>query len=458
MTENPPSGVHVSATGGYFSRRTITDLAADLRARRVTSADLIGIAIEEAERSQSTINAFVTIDVAGARAAATAADRELAAGADRGPLHGVPIAVKDMIDVRGLPTTASSRHFVNRIAARDADCVERLRRAGAIVIGKTTTHEFANGPTGDRAATGPTRNPHALGHMSGGSSSGSAAAVAAGIVPVALGTDTGGSVRIPAACCGVVGIRPTQGTISTHGVLPLASSMDTVGVLARCAADAHVVLSALIDDFSPPAECTSVAGVRVRWISPRSIHATQPSIARSARDLVAPFLADEIDIHGAEALRFSYRVIQGREAHAVHEERLSLATDLYDPEVRERLEMGGTYTDSQFLQAIAIREQFHVGVAQLLSAVDFIALPTIPFSAPPLFSRRVSVEDQPVDVPSGLLSLTAPWSLIGLPAVSIPAADVDGLPVGVQLVGRPHTEAGLLSFAAKLEARKLFES
>lgn len=120
--------------------------------------------------------------------------------------------------------------------------------------------------------------------------------------------------------------------------------------------------------------------------------------------------------------------------------------------------MGGTYTDSQFLQAIAIREQFRVGVAQLLSAVDFIALPTIPFSTPPLFSRRVSVEDQPVDVPSGLLSLTAPWSLIGLPAVSIPAADVDGLPVGVQLVGRPHTEAGLLSFAAKLEARKLFES
>jgi len=168
MTENPPSAVHVSATGGYFSRRTITDLAADLRARRVTSADLIGIAIEEAESSQSTINAFVTIDVAGARAAAAAADRELAAGADRGPLHGVPIAVKDMIDVRGLPTTASSRHFVNRIATRDADCVERLRRAGAIVIGKTTTHEFANGPTGDRAATGPTRNPHALGRMSGG--------------------------------------------------------------------------------------------------------------------------------------------------------------------------------------------------------------------------------------------------------------------------------------------------
>ena len=198
--------------------------------------------------------------------------------------------------------------------------------------------------------------------------------------------------------------------------------------------------------------------MRVRWISPRSIHATQPSIARSARDLVAPFVTDEIDLHGAEALRFSYRVIQGREAHAIHAERLSLAPDLYDPEVRERLEMGGTYTDSQFLQAIAIREQFHVGVAQLLSAVDFIALPTIPFSAPPLFSRRVSVEDQPVDVPSGLLSLTAPWSLIGLPAVSIPAADVDGLPVGVQLVGRPHTEAGLLSFAAQLEARKLFEN
>lgn len=458
MTEVPRSLTPKPLPDGYFGRRSLANLAVDLRARRISSSDLISIAIDEAERSQSTINAFVTIDGAGARAAAAMADRELAAGVDRGPLHGVPVAVKDMIDVRGLPTTAGSLHFVNRIADRDADCVGRLRRAGAILIGKTTTHEFANGSTGDRAVTGPTSNPHALGHMSGGSSSGSAAAVAAGVVPAALGTDTGGSVRIPAACCGVVGIRPTQAAISTRGVLPLASSMDTVGVLARRAADAHVVLSALIHDFPPPAEQASVADVRVRWISPRSIHLTQSSITRSARDLVAPFLTDEIDIHGADDLRFSYRVIQGREAHAVHAERLRLATELYDPEVRERLEMGGAYTDSQLSQAIAIREQFRVDIAQLLKTVDFIALPTIPISAPPLFSRRVNVEDQTADVPTGLLSLTAPWSLIGLPAVSIPAADVDGLPVGLQLVGHPHTEADLLSFAAQLETRQLLDS
>ena len=454
MTEDLCSDNREVLPEGYFAGRTMADLAVALRARRITSVDLIGIALDEAERSQSKINAFVTIDGDGARVAAAKADRELAAGVDRGPLHGVPVAVKDMIDVRGQPTTAGSLHFTNRIADRDADVVALLRRAGAILIGKTTTHEFANGPTGDRAATGPTRNPKALGYMAGGSSSGSAAAVAAGVVPVALGTDTGGSIRIPAACCGVVGIRTTKGVISTRGVLPLASSMDTVGVLARRAADVHVVLSAMIDHLQPPTERAGIADARVGWVPPGSFHRTQSSIIRSARDLVEPFVIEEVDLPGADELRFSYRVIQGREAHVVHAERLRRAPELYDSEVRERLEVGSSYTESQFSQATRVRHQFRVQIAQLLRRVNFLALPTIPFSPPLLFSRRVNVGGQAVEVPSGLLSLTAPWSLVGLPAVSIPAADVDGLPVGVQIVGRPHAEADLLLFAAQLETQR----
>lgn len=455
MTDDLRSASREVLPDGYFAGRTIANLAAALRARRISSVDLIGIALDEAERSQAKINAFVTIDGAGARDAAAKADRELATGVDRGPLHGVPVAVKDMIDVRGQPTTAGSLHLTNRIADRDADAVARLRHAGAVLIGKTATHEFANGPTGDRAARGPTRNPRALGHMAGGSSSGSAAAVAAGVVPVALGTDTGGSVRIPAACCGVVGVRTTKGVISTRGVLPLANSMDTVGVLAGCVADAHVVLSAMIGYLQPPTKRALVADARVGWITPGSLHLTQSSITRSARDLVAPFVIEEVDLPGAHELRFSYRVIQGREAHVVHAERLRRAPELYDSEVRERLQTGSSYTDSQFSQATEVREQFSAQIAHLLRRVNFLALPTIPFPPPRLFSRRVNVGDQPVEVPTGLLSLTAPWSLVGLPAISIPAAHVDGLPAGVQIVGRPHAEAELLSFAAQLESQRL---
>ncbi|WP_201265289.1 amidase [Rhodococcus sp. P1Y] len=452
MTDGPRSASRERLVDGYFARRTIADLAADLRARRVSSRDLVGIALEEAERSQSAINAFVTIDRDGACATAAEADRELAYGVDRGVLHGVPMAVKDMIDVRGQPTTAGSRHFANRIADRDAGSVARLRRAGAIPIGKTTTHEFANGPTGDRSSTGPTRNPHALGYIAGGSSSGSAAAVAAGIVPFALGTDTGGSVRIPAACCGVVGVRPTQGAIESSGVYPLAESMDTVGVLAGAVADARAVLSALIDGFTARTEMTAVA--RVGWLSPQAFHPAQDSVVRSTRDLVASLVTDEVDLPGADELLHTYRVIQGREAHGVHAERLDSAPELYGSEVRARLEMGGAYTNAQLSQALSVREQVRVRAAQLLATVDFLVLPTIPFSVPALFSRRAIIGDREVDVPAGLLALTAPWSLLGLPAVSIPAADVDGVPVGLQIVGRAHAEAELLSFAAHLETQR----
>lgn len=454
MTDGPRSASRERLVDGYFDRRTTADIAADLRARRVSSRDLVGIALEEAERSQSAINAFVTIDRNGACAAAAEADRELADGVDRGVLHGVPMAVKDMINVRGLPTTAGSRHFANRIADRDAGSVARLRRAGAIPIGKTTTHEFANGPTGDRSSTGPTRNPHALGYIAGGSSSGSAAAVAAGIVPFALGTDTGGSVRIPAACCGVVGIRPTQGAIDSSGVYPLAESLDTVGVLAGSVADARAVLSALIDGFTARTEMGSTPVARVGWVSPEAFHPAQDSVVRSARDLVASLVTDEVDLPGAHELLDAYRVIQGREAHGVHAERLDSAPELYGTEVRERLERGGAYTNAQLSQALSVRGQVRVRAAQLLATVDFLVLPTIPFSVPTLFSRRAIIGDREVHVPAGLLALTAPWSLLGLPAVSIPAADVDGVPVGLQIVGRAHAEAELLSFAAHLETQR----
>ncbi|MFC5675902.1 amidase [Aeromicrobium endophyticum] len=436
---------------GYFATRSITDVADGLRAGRCSSVQLVDRALHDAARWQPSINAFATIDVAGAREAALTADRELARGVDRGPLHGVPVAVKDMIDVRGLPTGAGSLHFAGRTASTDADCVSALREAGAIIVGKTTTHEVANGPTGDRSATGPTRNPSSVDRMAGGSSSGSAAAVAAGVVPAALGTDTGGSVRIPAAMCGVVGLRPSQSALSTAGVQPLAPSMDTVGLLARSAADARCLWEALTGRHPSPAPRRRPP--RIGWISPGQVHPTDSSVERVARGAVRAWVVEEVTMPVAADLRAAYQVIQGREAHEVHAGRLSAAPELFDVEVRDRLRRGGRHTDAQLLEARTIRQDGRRALEALLDRFDFLALPTVPLRTPLVDAREVDVEGTVVDVPRALLALTSPWSMTGTPSLSLPAGTVEGLPVGVQLIARLGAEADLLSMGDILGER-----
>ncbi|HEX2133656.1 MAG TPA: amidase [Actinophytocola sp.] len=437
---SPPPGA------GYFAHVGVAQLATDLRAGRVSPRDLVETALSEAARWQPVLNAFVTLDETGARAAADQAARELSDGVDRGPLHGIPVAVKDLIDVRGLPTTAGSRHFARHIAQQDADCVRRLRAAGAIVLGKTTTHEFAYGPTGDRSASGPTRNPHATDHMAGGSSSGSAAAVAAGIVPLALGTDTGGSVRIPAACCGVVGLKPTHNAVVADGVFPLSPSLDTVGPLARTAADCRLLWTAMTAGHQPPATAP-----RIGWIPPDSIHPTAPAITHLARDIAGDLVIGEVTVPEAKEFRAAYRIIQGSEAYAVHAERLATASELYGEEVRDRLRAGGEVRGWEYVRARNLRDRVSGAVADLLQHHDLLALPTIPLPPPPLDSRQERIGGESVDVRVALLALTSPWSVLGLPAISVPAGLVDGLPVGLQLVGPPGAEHRLLAVAEHLQ-------
>jgi Asp-tRNA(Asn)/Glu-tRNA(Gln) amidotransferase A subunit family amidase len=435
---------------GYFATRSILDVAGDLRAGRCSSVQLVERSLQDAAEWQPSINAFATIDVAGAREAASTADRELARGVDRGPLHGVPVAVKDMIDVRGLPAMAGSRHFSSRVASGDADCVAALREAGAVILGKTTTHEVANGPTGDRSASGPTRNPWSPDHMAGGSSSGSAAAVAAGIVPAALGTDTGGSVRIPAAMCGVVGLRPSQSALSTAGVQPLAPSMDTVGLLARSTADARCLWAALTARDVPPAPRRRPP--RIGWVSPGQVHPTDSSVESVARLAVRAWVVEEVSMPVAADLRAAYQVIQGREAHEVHAGRLSAAPELFDAEVRDRLRRGGRHSDAQLLKARKIRQDGLRVLEALLERFDVLALPTVPLRTPLIDAREADVDGTVVDVPRALLALTSPWSVTGTPSLSLPAGRVEGLPVGVQLIARRGAEADLLSMGDVLRA------
>jgi len=425
---------------GFFAAHTVAGLAADLRAGRFTPADLVDYAFADAARLGS-LNAFVTLDEPGARAAARRAADELAAGVDRGPLHGIPVAVKDLVDTAGLRTTMGSRHFADHVPAHDAECVRLLREAGAVVVGKTVTHEFAYGPTGDRSAHGPAHNPYRPSAMSGGSSAGSAVAVAAGIVPLAVGTDTGGSVRIPAACCGVTGLRPTYGAVAGDGVFPLSPTLDAVGPIARTVDDCRLMWHAL--GGTPGARA---AAARIGWVRPW--HPTDPAVADVVRRLVPG--ADEVDGPDGRALQDVYRVIQSSEAYAIHADRVATAPGLFGDELVARLRVAADVRGWEYVRALEDRRRAIDAAGELFADHDVLAMPTVPVTAPPVGAREAMAGGKEIQVRAALLSLTSPWSVLGLPALSVPAGTVDGMPAGLQLVAPPGGEELLFATAEAL--------
>ncbi|TDC00863.1 amidase [Nonomuraea longispora] len=451
---------------GPFAGRTVAALGQDLRAGRATATELAGQALDAVAGLDAALNAFVTVDAGGALAAARRADDELAGGTDRGPLHGIPVGVKDLIMVAGLPATMGSRHFAGHVPDRDAACVTLLREAGAVIVGKTTTHEFAYGPTGDRSATGPSRNPWDPARMSGGSSGGSAAAVAAGMVPLALGTDTGGSVRIPSALCGIAGFKPAYDAIPADGVFPLSRTFDHVGVLAGDARDCLLAYRCLAarDAGEPPGtpvprHVQGPAGpsgredggqARVAWLDPGGLFAGAARVVRSAR--AASGAEEEVKLAAdlGRELRDTYTVIQSCEAVAEHAERLAGAPDLFDPELLDRLRAAAEVPGWRYVRAMAARERLARAAGELFGRHDVLALPAVPITAPLIDQRETELDGEKIAVRAALLAYTSPWNVLGLPALTVPAGTVDGLPVGLQLVGRPGREALLFEVAARL--------
>jgi Asp-tRNA(Asn)/Glu-tRNA(Gln) amidotransferase A subunit family amidase len=438
---------------GFFADQDVDRLGAALRAGQASPVDLVEHALAEAARLNPVLNAFVTVDAEGALAAARAAADELAGGIDRGPLHGIPVGVKDIVDTAGLRTTMGSRHFADNVPDRDAACVRALREAGAIVVGKTTTHEFAYGGFGDVSANGAAANPYDPERMTGGSSAGSAAAVAAGMVPLAVGTDTGGSVRLPSALCGLVGLRPTYGAVSVEGVFPLAESLDTVGPMARTPNDCRLLWRVLASTGSGSGSgsdgAASTGHAKIGRVRAADFGPVDGAVAAAVDERLAG-RATDVTLSNAAAIQEAYFGMHAPEATRLHAERVATAPELYQPEVLDRLRLAAEVTEADHRRALAARDEGRRAVLELLAEYDLLALPTVPVVAPPLGSRSIPVNGHDVDARAVLLSMTSAWGVLGLPAISVPAGTVDGLPVGLQLIGPPGAEERLLTAADDL--------
>jgi aspartyl-tRNA(Asn)/glutamyl-tRNA(Gln) amidotransferase subunit A len=397
--------------------------------------------LDEISARNPRLNAFVHVDAEGARAAAHGSDERCRHGASRGPLDGVPLAVKDNIDVNGMPTAAGIAAYASRIAQRDAACVARLRERGAVLLGKTLMDEAALGAVGDNPHFGRCHNPHRHGYTAGGSSSGSAAAVAAGLCAAALGTDTLGSVRIPASYCGIVGYVPSRGLVDTRGVTPLAPSLDRVGVLARTVDDARAVAMALSDAITVETSPRASVGV-LRGLAPVTTGEILSAVEATARALVrAGHRIVEIDVagydwQGARRAAFLRSEIEGARVHAA---LLDDAAAGISTALRDALEFGRGASAERVARAAAQIERASGAFLNLLGRCDLLLVPTTPQAA---FAFDAGVPQTQGD-------FTVPASIAGLPAVSVPAGGTaGGLPVGAQFVAAHGRDALMLGVAA----------
>jgi aspartyl-tRNA(Asn)/glutamyl-tRNA(Gln) amidotransferase subunit A len=437
---------------------TIEEFGRRLRARQTTSEQATEECLQRIEAEGERLNAFITVMADDARRRARQADQEIAAGHDHGPLHGVPISIKDLIDIRGLPTTAASRVREGHVADRDAASIAHLTQAGAVLVGKTNLHEFAFGTTNEDSAFGPARNPHDPSRSPGGSSGGSGASVATGMALASIGTDTGGSIRIPAAACGIVGLKPSFGEVSTDGVVPLSTTMDHVGPLTLSVADASLVYHALLGD-APVAPPVPMPAPGLRLAVPRRYFCDLLDDEVRARfDEALERLrwagvhVDDIEIRHAADIAAVYLHIVLSDAAAYHAEALETMPQRYTAAVRLRLEMGRYILAEDYVRALAGRQVLRREVDAALAQHDALVLPTLPIPAPPIGAATVQVGSSQESVRNVMLRLTQLFNVTGHPAISLPSGrTASGLPTAVQLVGCIGQTDALLRVAMACE-------
>jgi aspartyl-tRNA(Asn)/glutamyl-tRNA(Gln) amidotransferase subunit A len=426
---------------------TIEEAGAKLRAREVSAVDLAQESLRRIREAQPRLNAFITVTEELAIEQARRADNELASGVDRGPLHGIPYALKDLFATRGIRTTCGSKIFADRIPDHDSEVCKTLTEAGAVLMGKTGMHEFAYGITNDNPHFGAIRNPHDVARIPGGSSGGSGVAVAADLVFFAMGTDTGGSIRVPASFCGCVGLKPTYGLVSRSGVFPLGLSLDHVGPLTRTVRDAGIVMKAVAELTPPPA--SSISGCRIGV--PRNFfnEGVVPEVAEAfdhaigAAETVGGRLVP-INVPDPAEINTIGRLILLCEAAAVLKPQLDLRDD-FGSDVLALIDQGLLVSATDYIDAQRLRRVYRRRWARLWDRVDVIFTPTTPIQAPLIGQTMVGGED----VRLASTRFVRPFNVLGFPALSVPLS-AGSLPAGLQIVAKPFADEELLAIGVSV--------
>jgi aspartyl-tRNA(Asn)/glutamyl-tRNA(Gln) amidotransferase subunit A len=428
-----------------------------LRRGELSAEALVRACLARIDELNPRLNAFITVTRDEALASAADADAALARGDDRGPLHGIPVSLKDLIDQRGTPTTAASRVTDPSPVNGDAPLTAALRGAGAVLIGKTNLHEFALGTTSDESAFGPVHHPDDFAHSPGGSSGGSAVAVATGMSLASIGTDTGGSIRIPAAACGLVGLKPSVGEVSLDGVVPLSRTLDHAGPLTRTVADAALVYSALTGQPVPDPGAGLPTGRRFGVLGGYFTAKLEPGV-RAAFDHAcralerAGAVLEAVQLPHAAALPAVYLGILFPEAAAYHAATLESRGDRYSPGIRARFEAARYVLGEDYLRAMKGRDVLRAEIDGLLGGRDALMLPTLPIVAPPIGATSAEIDGAHENVRTLMLRLTQPFNIGGHPAITMPCGPgAKGLPCGLQLVGHRGATPALLDVALACE-------
>jgi aspartyl-tRNA(Asn)/glutamyl-tRNA(Gln) amidotransferase subunit A len=450
---------------------SIQQASEDLRSGLITPTELLTETLDCIDQLDSDIQAFVTVMREQAYEEAEKAENEQRTGLFRSPLHGIPITIKDLISVKNVRMTAGSKVLADYVPQEDATVVEQLRRAGAVIVGKTNTHEFAYG-----TYTPPTRNPWDLARIAGGSSGGSAAALAAGMCTGAIGSDTGGSIRIPSACCGTTGLKPTYGRVSTYGVIPLSWSLDHVGPLGRNAEDCAILFDAIAryDPRDPnsvsglPGKASasliggaegrgplSLQGIRLGVPSESFVSPLDPEVRaawRAALLVLQEEGAEVVDVELHRPTMDTFRTIEMPEASLAHMERgwLTERLDDYGEQTRSRLLLGQTIPAVDYLRAQQQRRAFSSNLRSIMQGVNALVQPTIPVPAILIeqADTDILIDGVTENATVALLRLTMPFNLAGLPAISLPCGFSNGgLPIGLQIAGKPFEESMILRIA-----------
>ncbi|HEX5230316.1 MAG TPA: amidase [Bryobacteraceae bacterium] len=441
---------------------TIAEAGTLLRNKRVSSIELTRECLRQIEKLNPSLNAFITVTADLALARAAEFDRERARGMDRGPLHGIPIAHKDLMWTNGIRTTSGSKIFADFVPTRDAAVVKSLDDVGAVMIGKTGLHELAYGITSDNPHYGTIRNPRDPERSPGGSSGGSAVAVATGMAFMATGTDTGGSIRVPASFCGVVGLKPTFGLIDRRGVQPLGYSLDHVGPITRTVADARVSLEAMLTKTSPKPAPANLRGIRIGLPENFFFDLVVPEIkdavhaaARQAEKFGAHLIP--IRVPDMEAFNAAILVTLLAEAAAVHKANLHRRGD-FGPDVLAMLDQGAEVRATDYVNAQLTRRRFRRQFRKLFERIDCLFTPTTPIAAPRIGQSEIELGGAKYPVRPLTTRFMRAFNALGLPALSIPCGQTmprgqnhDGLPIGLQLVARPLEEGLLLNLGGALE-------